>query len=76
MESKSVLLVGVGGQGAILTAKILVNGEPFAAYEDEEVAQDVFRELCEECCPSTPGRTKASWFMTVMTRSVVRPIIV
>ena len=30
-------------------AKILVNGEPFAAYEDEEVAQDVFRELCEEC---------------------------
>lgn len=30
-------------------AKILVNGEPFAAYEDEEVAQAVFRELCEEC---------------------------
>ena len=26
MENKSVLLVGVGGQGAILTAKILVNG--------------------------------------------------
>lgn len=26
METKSVLLVGVGGQGAILTAKVLVNG--------------------------------------------------
>ena len=26
MLSKSVILVGVGGQGAILTAKILVNG--------------------------------------------------
>lgn len=26
MENKSVLLVGVGGQGAILTARILVNG--------------------------------------------------
>ena len=26
MESKSILLAGVGGQGAILTAKILVTG--------------------------------------------------
>ena len=26
MEKKSALLVGVGGQGAILTAKVLVNG--------------------------------------------------
>jgi Pyruvate/2-oxoacid:ferredoxin oxidoreductase gamma subunit len=25
-EVKSILLVGVGGQGAILTAKVLVNG--------------------------------------------------
>ena len=33
MESKSVLLVGVGGQGAILTAKILVNGLISAGYD-------------------------------------------
>ena len=33
MESKSVLLVGVGGQGAILTAKILVNGLISEGYD-------------------------------------------
>lgn len=33
MESKSVLLVGVGGQGAILTAKILVNGLISKGYD-------------------------------------------
>ena len=33
MENKSVLLVGVGGQGAILTAKILVNGLIEAGYD-------------------------------------------
>ena len=33
METKSVLLVGVGGQGAILTAKILVNGLISAGYD-------------------------------------------
>lgn len=33
MENKSVLLVGVGGQGAILTAKILVNGLISAGYD-------------------------------------------
>ena len=31
---------------------------------------------CEECFPSTPGMTNASWFITVMMRSVMRPIIV
>ena len=33
MNNKSVLLVGVGGQGAILTAKILVNGLISAGYD-------------------------------------------
>lgn len=33
METKSVLLVGVGGQGAILTAKVLVNGLMRAGYD-------------------------------------------
>ena len=33
MENKSVLLVGVGGQGAILTAKILVNGLMEKGYD-------------------------------------------
>lgn len=33
MENKSVLLVGVGGQGAILVAKILVNGLMQAGYD-------------------------------------------
>ena len=33
METKSVLLVGVGGQGAILTAKVLVNGLMEAGYD-------------------------------------------
>lgn len=33
MENKSILLVGVGGQGAILTAKILVNGLISAGYD-------------------------------------------
>lgn len=33
MEKKSVLLVGVGGQGAILTAKVLVNGLVRAGYD-------------------------------------------
>jgi indolepyruvate ferredoxin oxidoreductase beta subunit len=33
MENKSVLLVGVGGQGAILVAKILVNGLMEAGYD-------------------------------------------
>lgn len=33
MATKSVLLVGVGGQGAILTAKILVNGLISAGYD-------------------------------------------
>lgn len=33
MESKSILLVGVGGQGAILAAKILVNGLMQAGYD-------------------------------------------
>ena len=33
METKSVLLVGVGGQGAILTAKVLVNGLMKAGYD-------------------------------------------
>ena len=33
MKKKSVLLVGVGGQGAILTAKILVNGLISAGYD-------------------------------------------
>ena len=32
-DTKSVLLVGVGGQGAILTAKILVNGLISAGYD-------------------------------------------
>ena len=32
-ESKSALLVGVGGQGAILTAKVLVNGLMKAGYD-------------------------------------------
>ena len=32
-ENKSVLLVGVGGQGAILTAKVLVNGLIRAGYD-------------------------------------------
>ena len=32
-ESKSALLVGVGGQGAILTAKVLVNGLMRAGYD-------------------------------------------
>lgn len=32
-ESKSALLVGVGGQGAILTAKVLVNGLMQAGYD-------------------------------------------
>lgn len=33
MENKSVILVGVGGQGAILTAKILVNGLISEGYD-------------------------------------------
>ena len=33
MENRSVLLVGVGGQGAILTAKILVNGLISEGYD-------------------------------------------
>lgn len=33
MENKSALLVGVGGQGAILTAKVLVNGLMRAGYD-------------------------------------------
>ena len=33
MKNKSILLVGVGGQGAILTAKILVNGLISAGYD-------------------------------------------
>lgn len=33
MKSKSALLVGVGGQGAILTAKVLVNGLMKAGYD-------------------------------------------
>ena len=33
MATRSVLLVGVGGQGAILTAKILVNGLISAGYD-------------------------------------------
>lgn len=33
MEKKSALLVGVGGQGAILTAKVLVNGLMKAGYD-------------------------------------------
>ena len=32
-ETKSALLVGVGGQGAILTAKVLVNGLMKAGYD-------------------------------------------
>ena len=32
-ESKSALLVGVGGQGAILVAKILVSGLMKAGYD-------------------------------------------
>ena len=32
-EVKSILLVGVGGQGAILTAKVLVNGLMRAGYD-------------------------------------------
>lgn len=32
-EKKSALLVGVGGQGAILTAKVLVNGLMKAGYD-------------------------------------------
>lgn len=32
-KTKSVLLVGVGGQGAILTAKVLVNGLMHAGYD-------------------------------------------
>ena len=31
--TKSALLVGVGGQGAILTAKVLVNGLMKAGYD-------------------------------------------
>ncbi len=33
MENKSALLVGVGGQGAILTAKVLVTGLMRAGYD-------------------------------------------
>ena len=33
MENKSTLLVGVGGQGAILTAKVLVTGLMRAGYD-------------------------------------------
>ena len=33
MENKSVILVGVGGQGAILTARILVNGLMEKGYD-------------------------------------------
>ena len=33
MNSKSAILVGVGGQGAILTAKVLVNGLMAAGYD-------------------------------------------
>ena len=33
MENKSILLVGVGGQGAILTAKILVKGLIASGYD-------------------------------------------
>ena len=33
MKSKSAILVGVGGQGAILTAKVLVNGLMKASYD-------------------------------------------
>ena len=33
MENKSAILVGVGGQGAILTAKVLVNGLVQAGYD-------------------------------------------
>lgn len=33
MENKSAILVGVGGQGAILTAKVLVNGLMNAGYD-------------------------------------------
>ena len=33
MENKSAILVGVGGQGAILTAKVLVNGLMEAGYD-------------------------------------------
>ena len=32
-NTKSALLVGVGGQGAILTAKVLVNGLMKAGYD-------------------------------------------
>ena len=33
MENKSAILVGVGGQGAILTAKILINGLMEEGYD-------------------------------------------
>lgn len=33
MAAKSAILVGVGGQGAILTAKVLVNGLMEAGYD-------------------------------------------
>ena len=33
MKTKSAILVGVGGQGAILTAKVLVNGLMKAGYD-------------------------------------------
>ena len=33
MNSRSAILVGVGGQGAILTAKVLVNGLMKAGYD-------------------------------------------
>ena len=33
METKSVLFAGVGGQGSILTAKVLVNGLMRAGYD-------------------------------------------
>ena len=33
MSTKSAILVGVGGQGAILTAKVLVNGLMRAGYD-------------------------------------------
>ena len=33
MENKSIILCGVGGQGAILTAKILINGLISAGYD-------------------------------------------
>ena len=63
MENKSALLVGVGGQGAILTAKVLVNGLMSAGYDvkmsEVHGMAGAARTLGHVCAPSLQQLTVA-----------------